>query len=164
MTPIRPLLANLLSLAILIGHAPAWLHHAGCHHHGGHAAVGSCCATVSDITIGPERCELVSEGCCGHCSQAAEPATSSDVDSVSRQALVRTVLGSGDPLHHHDESSCPACQSLSGVDGLLADADIVAIEFVVGCPAKVLVETPPRGERGDPNRLRGPPVFTASVS
>ena len=107
MSLVRPLLVSLLCSMILLGHAPAWFHLAGCSH--GPEGIASSNAT-DGLTC--------SHGCAHH----DESGSSNQEESQS----------SNDPSqlpadHEHDSDTCAVCQSLVAPTGIQWQNDVVTV-------------------------------------
>ena len=90
---LRPLIACLLIGVAVFGHAPAWVHIAGCEH-------GNVASTVEETVL--------CHSCCHHGDAFASQPKSSD---HSKDA----------PLHQHDSDRCATCQSLATPLGVTWD-------------------------------------------
>ncbi len=125
---------------IAFGHAPAWLHVAGCEH-GNHLVEAS--------TYRPQD-----DACCchhGHDHQASE-AEEGEPNPASR--------GHQHP-HGHDSDTCAICQSLVAPTGVKLDLDpVVHDEGLVAVAAIAELSAPAPTLRSIP-QPRGPPALNA---
>ncbi|EMI28095.1 MAG: hypothetical protein CMM00_15885 [Rhodopirellula sp.] len=171
---IRPFTTFLLSVTLLLGHAPAWLHvatcnHDVCHHglcdHGpdsaGHTAHGN--ADHGHIaSLPPEFSDAFAtkddthQQCC-HLHGCAETEQASP-QKESPAALLEFVK---DNRSQHDSHSCWICQSLAAPTGLIDhDQTLITCEWIEFaswpmCPSADVdpsISWPP---------LRGPPMRLA---
>ncbi|WP_037246300.1 hypothetical protein [Rhodopirellula baltica] len=141
---IRPFTTFLLSVTLLLGHAPAWLHvatcnHDVCHHghcdHGyvsdGHSAHGNAESGNGEL-LPPKHPDAFAttddthQRCCHlHGCTETQPASPQGESIATPVVLVK------DAPSQHDSHSCWICQSLAAPVGLIDhDQAIIACEWI----------------------------------
>ncbi|WP_146522530.1 DUF2946 domain-containing protein [Stieleria varia] len=108
---VRPFVISLLCGMAVFGHAPAWLHVAGCDHES-HSQVASESVPTTSVS-----CQ---HHCCHHAASAVEDAAEDVADSGPRNS---TSEHSGHSHDGHDSGSCMICQSLGMPNGIAWQLD-----------------------------------------
>ncbi|MGI9473625.1 MAG: DUF2946 family protein [Rubripirellula sp.] len=106
MTTLRLVFVSLLSSMIFIGHAPAWLHLAGCSH-------GSDVLWTASEAVEGNVC---SHGCLRHNDADTQ---SGDFGSVEESSLPAE--------HEHNSDTCAVCQLLVAPTGLQWQNEVVVV-------------------------------------
>ena len=134
---VRPIAISLLCAMAALGHAPAWLHVAGCDHEKQQLASGASVSEVDDFH----------PGCCHHSLQNADR---SDEHESSEK-----------PGHSHDgheSESCVICQSLAVPNGVAWKLDLLSIVLRDCDFAKIPAIVAPESTSLSIPQPRGPPA------
>lgn len=137
---VRPIVASLLCAMAVIGHAPSWLHVAGCDSEKSRQLSGA---------SGPEGSDC-HHGCCHHASPVADRP---DAEESSQKP--------DDHRGDHDADTCALCQSLGLPNGVTWKLDLPSIVLLDLGVAKIPSLAVAESTSLSIPRPRGPPAHLA---
>ena len=138
---VRTVVASLLCGVAVLGHAPAWVHVAGCDH-------GSCKVSAP-----------VGQSCSPGCHHHHHHAASDEHDSDEHDSDVNGDSAKGDSSgHHHDSDLCVICQSLAAPTGVFWQLEVSLDSEACGELVQDLKTIKVRSNLELVPQPRGPPV------